>query len=146
MISRPETFTAVRACALALLAGAVLQTAGVSAGNGIVVDWREVKSGETLNTDGDAFDTAQLFVALVGPEAALAIVEGEPAAAFVPAIHAYPLQKHADGSDSDRIREFRCGGYQVQVSRDWIRGGDFDDADQADFVRRLASLAAEVSS
>jgi hypothetical protein len=53
----------------------VLQIEGVSAGRGIVIDWREVKSGETLQTDADAFDTAQLFVALVGVTVALAALD-----------------------------------------------------------------------
>lgn len=74
-----ETLEAVSACAVAMLAGAVLQTSGISAGRGLVMDWRSVKSGETLQQDADAFDTAQLFVALVGPDAALSVARDEVA-------------------------------------------------------------------
>lgn len=69
-------FESVRACAIALLGGRVLQADRVSAGNGIVLDWRTVLCGEELLTGGDAFDTAHLFVALVGPAAALGATEG----------------------------------------------------------------------
>lgn len=69
-----DTFNAVRACAISLLAGDVLQADLVSAGNGIVIDWRTVRSGETLQSGADAFDTAQLFVALVGVDAAFRAV------------------------------------------------------------------------
>ena len=65
-----ETYPAVYACALALLRGKVLAACDVTAGNGLVVDWRTVKNGEAMET-GDAASTAQLFVALVGPYAAL---------------------------------------------------------------------------
>lgn len=49
-----------------LLAGRVLQACEVSAGNGKVIDWRDVRSGELLLDEADAFDTARLFVHLVG--------------------------------------------------------------------------------
>lgn len=52
-------------------AAAVLQALGVSAGHGLIIDWREVRSGETV-CEGDAFDVAQAFVRLVGEDAALA--------------------------------------------------------------------------
>lgn len=61
-----STFAAVRACALVLLTGAVLQVEDVTAGGGMVVDWRTVRSGETLVIDADPFDTAALFVVMVG--------------------------------------------------------------------------------
>lgn len=65
-------FDAVRACSIVLLGGVVLHAGDVTAGNGSVIDWRTVKSGEELCPGGDAFDTAYLFVSLVGPEAAIA--------------------------------------------------------------------------
>lgn len=52
-----------------ILAGAVLHADNVTAGNGSVIDWRAIKSGETLLADGDAFDVAYLFVAVAAPEA-----------------------------------------------------------------------------
>lgn len=67
---------AVQACAVALLGGVVLHADDVTAGNGVVIDWREVKHGETLQNDGDAFDTAYLFVTVVGVEAAHAAAVG----------------------------------------------------------------------
>jgi len=63
-------FETVQACAVALLGGAVLHASDVTAGNGVVIDWRVVKSGETIQNDGDAFDTAYLFVIVAGVEAA----------------------------------------------------------------------------
>ena len=69
------TFPAVRACTLAIFRGAVLQASGISAGRGTVIDWRTVKSGETLAEGADAFDAAHLFVSLVGPEVARAVAE-----------------------------------------------------------------------
>ncbi len=79
-----ETFAAVRRAARHLLAGAVLHGPRVTAGRGSVIDWRDVPSGETLEEGADAFGAAQLFVALVGPDAAIAaiaaceVLEGEP--------------------------------------------------------------------
>ena len=70
-----ETFPAVQACAVALLEGRILHASNVTAGNGKVIDWRTVRSGETLEANADAFDVAQLFVALVGPDFALGAVE-----------------------------------------------------------------------
>ena len=69
------TFPAVRICTLAIFRGAVLQASGISAGRGTVIDWRSVKSGETIAEGADAFDAAQLFVALVGPEVAFAVAK-----------------------------------------------------------------------
>jgi hypothetical protein len=63
-------FAVVQAVAVALLSGLVLHAADVTAGNGSVIDWRAVKSGETVQEGADAFDTALLFVSLVGEEAA----------------------------------------------------------------------------
>lgn len=67
-----NTFAAVSACAIAILAGAVLQASDVTAGKDKVIDWREVKSGEIVQEEPNAFDTARHFVMLVGTEAALA--------------------------------------------------------------------------
>ena len=61
----------VQACAVALLSGAVLHASDVTAGNGSVIDWREVKSGATLLEGGNAFDVAYLFVTVVGWYAAM---------------------------------------------------------------------------
>ena len=132
-----DTFAAVRACSIALLSGAVLQSVGVSAGNGIVIDWRTVKSGETLTTHADAFDTAQLFVSLVGPEAALAAIdevfppalEGTP---IMPRIYAF-MQTACGG----RLRSFDIGDFKVMVE------AHEDDAAQAAFTERLAGLATQ---
>lgn len=131
------TFTAVRACSLALLSGAVLQVGGVSAGNGIVIDWRTVRSGETLTTGADAFDTAQLFVALVGPETALSALREEipPApetAPFVSSVVAFMPYPHGG-----RRRSFEAGEFTVMVEP------HDDDQAQAAFTERLAALAAQ---
>lgn len=121
------TFEIIRSCALALLSGTVLQTAGVSAGNGIVIDWRTVTSGETLQTDGDAFDTAQLFVALVGVDAASAVLAVE-----LPAEVAEYARNHAGA----RRRSFTAGPFTVMVEPH-----NDDDRTQAEFTRRLAEAA-----
>jgi hypothetical protein len=133
-----DTFPAVRACALAVLSGAVLQMSGVTAGRGKVIDWREVKSGETIQEDADAFDTAQLFVALVGPEAALAVATkyaGNPPPA--PAITAYRPNEHGQ-----RVREFTTpAGFKVTVrSADY---GEDDEAEAAELTTRLAGFVVE---
>jgi hypothetical protein len=74
---------AVRDCAVALLAGAVLQTDDVTAGFGCVVDWRTVKCGDTIIDRADAFDTARVFVDLVGVRAARkeALAHSDPTSA-----------------------------------------------------------------
>ena len=131
-------YEVVRACALAILAGAVLQVDGVSAGRGIVVDWRTTKSGETLTQDADAFDAAQLFVALVGAERALSVVgdDAPEAGAFVapePRVSAY--MPNASGA---RRRSFEAGPFRV-----FVEPHDDDDAAQAEFTARLARLAVQ---
>lgn len=63
---------AVALCTTAIFRGSILHASDVTAGNGVVVDWRHVPSGETLCAGVDAFDAAYLFVELVGPEAAVA--------------------------------------------------------------------------
>jgi hypothetical protein len=70
-----------QALAIALLQGEVLQVSEVTAGNGLVIDWRTVRCGETIITDGDAFDCAYLFLALVGDEAAERALHGAAEAA-----------------------------------------------------------------
>ena len=119
-------YDAVRACALAMLGGAVLQTCDVSAGRGLVVDWRIVKSGEAMLSEADPFDVADLFVALVGPEAALSTVGVEP----VPEIVAFMRCENGG-----RRRRFEVGGFAVYVEP------HEDDAGQAAFTGRLAALA-----
>lgn len=132
-----NTFEAVRACAIAILGGAVIQAAGVSAGQGLVIDWRTVKCGETMLEGADAFDAAQLLVALVGAEAALEAmqddVEPAPVApAPAPRVYAYMPNQHGA-----RRRSFDApGGFRVIVEP-----FDDDDAAQAAFVARLAELA-----
>jgi hypothetical protein len=58
-----------------MMAGHVVQAEHVSAGQGLVIDWRTVRSGDTIQTSADFFDTARLFVALVGTDAALDAVD-----------------------------------------------------------------------
>ncbi len=131
-----DTYSAVRACAIVLFAGAVLHAADITAGNGIVVDWRTVKSGEELATQADPFDTAWLFVALVGPEAALAALDGEvaPAPQLVPIptrIDAYAVQPCGG-----RLRSFDATAREFRVMVE----AHEDDAAQAAFVARLAAF------
>lgn len=131
-----ETYMAVRACAVALLAGAVLQADAVSAGNGLVIDWRTVKCGDVIQSDGDAFDTAQLFVALVGSEAALSSTDGAvaPPDAFVePAARVAEYMRNNAGA---RRRSFDAGPFRV-----FVEPHDDDDEAQSAFTRRLADLA-----
>jgi hypothetical protein len=123
-----DIFAAVRACSEALLAGAVLQIDGVTAGNGSVIDWRAVKSGETMQEGCDAFDTAQLFVAIVGTVAALETVI---APAEAPTITAF-----CETANGGRRRSFEFEGFKIMVEP------HEDDAAQAAFTARLASLLA----
>lgn len=133
-----DTFEAVWACSLALLSGAVVQAGGVTAGNGLVVDWREVRSGETVQDGGDPFDTAQLFVALVGAECALACVDGAPALHFeAPPVRITAFSANEYGA---RRRSFDAEPFRVIVEP------HEDDAAQAAFTARLATLAAGARS
>jgi hypothetical protein len=135
-----DTYPAVRACALALLAGAVLQADDVSAGRGMVVDWRSIPSGETLQEGADAFDTAQLFVALVGEEVALAACAEDapepapPVAKVAPRVAAYMPQPNGG-----RRRSFEAGPFTVYVEP------NEDDAAQALFTEMLAGFAVEIA-
>ena len=130
------TFSAVRACALAIFAGAILHAADVTAGNGIVVDWRTVRSGAELQRDADVFDTAQLFVTLVGADAALAALAepAEPAPEPTPIatrVYAYSIDPGCGG----RRRSFDAPhSFRVYVEPDG------DDAAQAAFAARLAAF------
>ena len=135
MSESADTFAAVRACAVALLGGVVLQTRDVSAGNGTVIDWRSARCGETLQDGGDAFDVARLFVSLVGAEAALRAVaaKGIVHALPQPRIYAYMLQ-----ANGGRLRSFDIGEFKVRVE------AHADDAAQAAFTEQLASLAARL--
>ncbi len=138
------TYDTVRVCALAILRGRVLQAGGVSAGRGSVIDWREVRSGETLQTGADAFDTAQLFVTLVGENAALQshladvmVAPEPPPPPFVPP----PPRITRWGTNSDHRghdRSFDVGEFSVTVRR------HEDDAAQAQFTERLAAAAQEI--
>lgn len=125
---------AVDLCAAAILGGRVLQAEGVSAGNGIVIDWRAVRSGEA--TTGDVFDVARVFVALVGDDAAIAALKNENSAgAALPKITAWPIQPNRS-----RIRGFRFGRFSVSVQADNADEGG-DDEHEA-FTRGLARVAA----
>jgi hypothetical protein len=149
MVALFLTYEAVRACALAMLMGAVLQADNVSAGRGLVVDWRTVKSGKHIQVDGDAFDTAQLFVALVGAETAMAslgrdgFADVEPPPAVpkrIPEVTAYRPNEHGM-----RVRQFTAPrGFKVVVHPSHY-GDDHTDADAAAFTARLAELAEGLS-
>jgi len=126
---------AVWAVAVALLAGAILQVCEVSAGNGRVVDWRTIRSGEILVEGADAFDVAYLFVGLIGEEAALALLGDD--AVKPPAPPAEPIRVHAfmTQANGGRRRTFDVGPFRVTVDP------CEDDAGQAAFTERLAILA-----
>ena len=68
----------IAAVSAALLGGRVLNVREVTAGNGSVIDWREVRSGETIIEGADAYDVATTFVGLVGWGAAARVLDGEP--------------------------------------------------------------------
>lgn len=135
-----DTYAAVRACSIAILAGAILQIDQVSAGNGKVIDWRTVRSGETVQADASAFDTAQLFVALVGPAAALCAVERNRNVAPAPPVRVAPtVHAFAQASNGGRRRTFQASGFTIVIEP------HEDDAAQAAFAGRLASLCGSQS-
>ena len=68
---RGRTARVVSILAAHLVRGAALSIHDVTAGNGQVIEWAAVKSGQTLLEGADAFDTAELFLKLVGTRAAL---------------------------------------------------------------------------
>lgn len=136
-----KTFAAVRACSIALLAGTVLRAEDVTAGSdGSVIDWRAVKCGETIQTGGDAFDTAYLFVTLVGEDAALVAAQREGEIAPAPAFEAPPpvVAAFAARGDGARRRSFEVGPFCVIVEP------DESDAAQASFTEALARLATSL--
>jgi hypothetical protein len=142
-----ETFPTVRACVLVLLAGVVLHGSDVTAGNGIIVDWRTVKCGEEIRRDADPFDTAQLFVALVGVEVAARAVEDAverngldiapppPVPRVAPRVVAF-----APDCNGGRRRQFDVGAFTIRVEP------HEDDAAQAEFTARLAALCESLSA
>lgn len=121
------SYAAVRFVAESVLAGRVVQASGVTVGSGFVIDWRTVKSGEEIQCGADAFDSAQLFVALVGAEAAIA---GQGA---VPEVTAYMLC-----ANGGRLRSFTVGGLRVSVDP------HDDDTLQEWFTHELAKMAASI--
>lgn len=143
-----ERFEVVQTCALALLSGKVLHADGVTAGNGIVIDWRQVRSGEEVQRDADAYDTAELFVALVGPDQAssstleerhpdapseVPTIAPPPDAALEPSVIAWMR------TPSGRNRTFEVGGFTITVHT-----SEDDDDSHATFTRELARLAASL--
>lgn len=78
-----------------LLAGRVLHARDVTAGNGKVIDWRTVRSGDLVQEDADAFDTARLFVHLVGEDFAyMAALGPDTQPAETPAEEVYGVHWH----------------------------------------------------
>lgn len=133
------TFEAVRACAIALLGGRILQSDSVSAGRGMVIDWRTVRSGETVIDGADAFDMAHMFVTLVGPEVALATVADEGIAPASPTPRPPPqVYAYMPSYNGGRRRSFEVGPFRVYVEP------HEDDAAQAAFTEALARVAAEL--
>lgn len=134
-----NTFATVRACALAILAGAVLHASDVTAGRGFVIDWRIVKSGETIVTSADPFDTAQLFVILVGQVAAISALDEEPSPAPEPVPPPTRINEFCIIADvGGRRRNFETPlGFVVYVEP------HEDDAAQAAFTARLAAFCDE---
>ena len=136
----PTRFEAVRACSIALLTGAVLHACDVTAGNGKVIDWREVRSGAELLADGDAFDAAILFVALVGEVTAHAAATRDleiapPPPDPEPEIEISAFMRQPNGG---RLRSFEAGPFKVMVE------AHEDDDAQAAFTLALARAAAGI--
>jgi hypothetical protein len=127
-----STYEIVRDCAALILAGLVLHASDVTAGNGKVIDWRDVKCGKTVQEESNAFDVANFFVMMVGVEAARgAVVERTGEDAPGPEVTAF--QRQPNGG---RLRAFVFGGFRVMVE------AHEDDERQAAFVERLAALCA----
>lgn len=143
MTAWDNLFPVVSACAVKLLGGVVLHAQAdegvVTAGNGKVVDWRENKSGETVATGIDAFETAHLFVELVGPEAAeravreWAVRVGDAPPQIGPRVTAFAINPCGG-----RRRAFKVGRFTVMVEP------HEDDEGQAEFTERLAAAAARM--
>lgn len=133
-----SNFDAVRACSIALLRGTTLRAEDVTAGlDGSVIDWRSVKCGETIQTDGDAFETAQLFVTLVGEDAAMVAAQRDrdvpPPPVFVPP--EVEIAAYMPNQDGARRRSFNAGPFRVIVEP------HENDAAQSAFTQSLAKLA-----
>lgn len=62
---------AIFACSVALFNGRTLQARDITVGNGLLIDWRFVKSGEEIANNLEIYDAACLFVELVGPSTAV---------------------------------------------------------------------------
>jgi hypothetical protein len=137
-----DTYPVIRAVSLALLAGLVLHAGDVTAGNGIIVDWREVRSGETKCEGFDPYDTAWLLVTLVGPEAALASLPEaiEDAPEVEPSQPEIVAWAPTRGGDGGRNRSIYVGDYEVMVRAHWDNDPEIDAAHAA-FTERLAALA-----
>jgi hypothetical protein len=68
------------ALCVAFTKGIVLSANNVTAGNGSVVDWRTVKSGDHVLEDANAYDVAIVFVNLAGWGAVAAALDEKVAA------------------------------------------------------------------
>lgn len=66
---------AIFACSIALFNGKVLQARDVTVGNGLLIDWRFVKSGQEIANNLEVYDAACLFVEMVGPSTATEAVQ-----------------------------------------------------------------------
>jgi hypothetical protein len=69
------SFQSALELSILLLNGLVIQADKVSVGNGTIIDWRGVPSGEEVAKGLDPFDSAYLFICLVGPCAARSAVD-----------------------------------------------------------------------
>jgi hypothetical protein len=142
-IATITTYTAVRACSIAMLAGTVLQVCDVSAGNGSVIDWRTVSSGETLLDGADAFDAAHLFVELVGPEVAhMAATRDMEIAPPPPEPEPEPEITTWMRTPNGRARTIEVGVFRITVDAIGSNvDGDAQDEAHATFVVALAMAA-----
>lgn len=152
------SFFVVRDVCRILLSGIVLQAHGVSAGNGRLIDWRDVPSGEELFV-GDAFDIAQTFVAIVGEAAAEGVclrvyldgkIETRTAEETMPSLVAPEPQITAFRANEHgkRARSFWTGGeaakgWEVQIPAPYT---DITDEQGAEFARRLAVAAQRIAA
>jgi hypothetical protein len=118
-----STFETVRDLAVAFLTGRILTADHVTAGRGKVIDWRDTPSGDELLSGADAFDTAVLFVALVGVG---------PAGAALAGTSKTPDITRFNGGR----RVFKAHGFSVHVEP------HEDDEAAAAFTERLAAFAA----
>jgi hypothetical protein len=135
-----NTYDIIFAIAVRLLAGVILHAhtseGVVTVGRGKLIDWRSVKSGEEVEpSDGSAADFAQLFVALVGVEAADVALGGERAAppGFVPPKPV--ITTYAPMASGMRRSQVELGGCVVLVTPEGEFGTEQEGTDAA---RRLA--------